>query len=199
MNVKTILLACILTATALSVISQRKPSPATQPLTLTIGLHGWATASGFKGYLAGKPISIRSVWKNTGTKPISFLLKDHDPYHGTLAFPLFLWARVTEPSGRVLTKSNAASGVGVDGWWVSSLNGSNLFIHGTQMPGDIITLKPGEVVTRIVHLDEVLSGLSTLPNGLQPGTYTVEFFHSDPLNGIDTMSNKLMIKVVAEK
>ena len=198
MKSKLILISCVLLAVTSSVMAQRRVSPSSQELKLTIHLHGWAIGPGSEGYLAGKPISIRSVWKNTGKAPISFLLKDHDPYVGTLKFPLFVWARVTDSSGRLLTKSDNPQGVMIDGWWGSALTACDFFIVGSEMPGDIITLKSGQELTRIIPLAEVLRGLKNLPNGLEPGTYTVELFHSDQLNEIDIISNKLEIKVVAE-
>jgi hypothetical protein len=116
-----------------------RAAPTTTGLALAIGVAGWG-ANG--GYFEGQPISIRCVVENCGKAPREVLLKDHDPYHGTLPYPTTLTATLLDSEGRPLIEH-----------WSQYVAWSTIF---AEMPGDRITLKPGESVVRVVPLDEVL-------------------------------------------
>src|ERR1044072_6060841 len=132
--------------------SQSRVPPSKQKLTLTIYPHGYASFRTEHSYLANEPVLIRCVWKNTGKKSATFLLDDHDDYHGTQSYPAWVQARVRDKSGSLLTKREGAE----DGFWSSNYLSSDSL---EESPGDSITLKPGEDVTRIIPLDKMLLGV----------------------------------------
>lgn len=158
--------------------------PGANGISMSISLAGWASPPGRGMYVAGKPITIRCVFTNQGSAPVSLLLKDHDDYHGTLSFPVGICARVTDATGAILTENEVAK----DGWWSWYYHWSTMFV---PMHGDYITLNPGEGVVRIVPLDEVLLGADKIRQGLKPGAYFVQLcIH-------DIVSNRLLIQVAA--
>lgn len=140
-------------------------------------------------YLVGKPISIRCVFRNSGSRPITLSLKDHDQYHGTLPYPQGVQARIEDTNHKVLTVNT----VNKEGWW-------SVFFLSSQMsafePGDNITIPPGDKVTRIIPLDEVLKGCDGLPRGLPAGNFVVQLRVFGPDLRIE--SNPLDIAVAAE-
>jgi len=142
---------------------------------------------GSERYVAGEPISIRCVWRNTREWPVSIDLKDHDDDHGTLDYPVSLSARVLDSAGTVLTENENAD----HGWWSWYFLWSTTF---ERMPGDVVTLKPGEEVVRIVPLDKVLWGVDALPGGLSEGTYIVQL----SLGMGRVVSNQLEIEIPGE-
>lgn len=157
-------------------------SASSKNISFEIQLHGWAISDS-KTYKIEQPISIHCVWKNIGNQPCSLFLKDHDSYHGTLDYPIGISAKVIDNNGKVLTQSNHGE------WWSWYYLWSTLF---KEMPGDVITLKPGEEVIRIVPLDVILRGLEAIPEGLTEGTYKVTLKYGE------LISNQLEIKLIKE-
>ena len=82
----------LLSATALS----GEPEQA-GPLVLHISAAGWG--EGGKTYSLGKPISVRVEVKNSGAKPLTLMLRDHDPYMGTRPYPDSMLLRVSDARG----------------------------------------------------------------------------------------------------
>ncbi len=93
-------------------------------------------------------------------------------------------ARIIDKKGEALTHTEDFGD-----WWTSYILSSDLYF---EMPGDRITLKPGEKVVRIVPLRAVLLGLKTLPNGLRAGEYIVE------LKLGEVVSNRMKFNVVVK-
>ena len=133
-------------------------------------------------FKVGQEIWIEVVIRNASMAPRRVLVKDHDPYHGTLSYPTDLTARVIDSKGTVVTRNE----IGKDGWWSWWFLASTLF---ETLPGDVITLRPGEEIIRIVPLNKILLGCRTLPHGLRPGRYSVQ------LSLCEMVSNPLEIRV----
>ena len=150
-------------------------------ITLSIDRHpGW-----MGGSEEGSALNIRCTFRNKSTKSLTFLLADHSDYHGTLPYPIMMSSRIIDSNGNVLTHTEDFGD-----WWTSYILSSQSY---QEMPGDRITLRPGEKVIRIVPLKSVLAGLRNLPNGIKAGKYTVE------LKLGDIVSNQLHINVVVRK
>jgi hypothetical protein len=132
-------------------------------------------------YRAGGSIKVRCVWRNAGKNPTALDLVDRDDYHKT-NWPPMMSARITDAQGHVLTNNEYYA----EGWWTSYLSGG--FIRE-----NLITLKPGEELTRVVPLDKILLRAPKLPGGLKAGTYFIE------LSLGELVSNKVEIKVVAKE
>jgi hypothetical protein len=181
MRMKITACVCLLLASAAlnPAIAQKLTS--TKDISLTIDRHpGWMGDD----YIEGDEISIRCTFRNTGNKKVTFLLADHDDYHGTMPYPAFMQARVIDAYGVVLTKTIDSR----DGWWTSYITHSDSF---NEMPGDRITLKPKESVVRIVPLRSVLAGLPGMREGsLAAGEYKVQ------LRLDEIVSNEMKIKIV---
>jgi len=139
------------------------------PLKVEIAAAGWADQEPHV-YIEGKAISIRCVIRNVSRRPQLVELKDHDAYHGTLRYPVGITAKVVRESGEVLTQNEIdRSG---EGWWSQYFVWSTTF--NPRMPGDTITIPPGEVVIRLIPLDQVIEMHPNLRSGLRSGTYTVQ-------------------------
>lgn len=98
--------------------------------------------------------SVYCLWRNISKEPVSFLLKDHDDFHGTLDYPFGIEIRITDCNGVVLTATSSRK---KEGWWASSCMHSQF---SRITPGDIITLKPNEYVIRSIGIDDVIGGLT---------------------------------------
>jgi hypothetical protein len=151
------------------------------PLVLQISATGWG--EGGKPYEVGKPISVRVELKNKGAKPLTLMLRDHDPYLGTRPYPDSMLLRVSDSNGTVLT-----GGCGRDGWWNPGSVESQLVV---EEPGDRITIPPGKHVTRVIPVDVMLAGCSRLPS-LAPGRFVIQI----GLGG--AVSNSLALEVAAK-
>lgn len=178
----------------------RAQSPTANDIAFEISKAGLAGDGGFAkyletaeqsrgAYLVGKPITIRCVFRNNGSRPVTISLKDHDQYRGTLAYPLDIQARIEDNGGKVLT----ANVVEKQGWWTAVYVSSQI---SSYEPGDIITIPPGDMVTRMVPLDEVLKGCDGLPGGLPAGHFVVQLRLFGPELRIE--SNRLEITVAAQ-
>lgn len=97
-------------------------------------------------------VAIYCSWKNISSQPVAILLKDHDSYHGTLSYVFGTQIRITDNAGRLLTTTWQSP----DGWWDSTRSSSQT---SEIMPGDIISLRPGETVIRRFGLTDILAGL----------------------------------------
>jgi hypothetical protein len=135
-----------------------------------------------EAYKAGDPIPVRCVFKNHISTPVTILLRDHDPYLGTLPYPDEIQARVSDSSGQILTTNDVSN----NEWWNSFYSSSQLML---ERPGDRVTISPGEQVTRVIPLERVLGGCPGLHDGLPAGRYTVQ------LKLARLVSNPLVIEV----
>lgn len=152
-------------------------------LELRIVLHGQAAGRADGSYVVGEPIFIKCVFANQGTEPLTLLLKDHDDYHIAWAFPAWVAAKVEDSAGKILTSPNGEE----DGFW------SAHFLSSTMMqvaPDDLVSLKPGEEVTKIIPLEKVLAGSPA--QTLAAGRYVVQLSYGDVL------SNELAVVLVPE-
>lgn len=150
-------------------------------VTFTIDRHpGW-----MGGDEAGEDFNLRCIFENRSKKAVTLLLADHNDYSGTMPYPVGLKARVIDTEGNVLTHTSDFGD-----WWTWHYMSSDGY---REMPGDRITLKPGQKVVRIVPLAMVLRGLVHLERGLRAGEYAVE------LKIGEITSNQMKIKVLAAK
>ena len=152
---------------------------------LSIEKNGFATNLGKGNYFFYKPIYIKCIWTNSNTDAITIFLKDHDEYHGTLEYPLGIGIKVENEDGKVLTKNS----ISPDEFW------SYYYLWSTTfepiMPGDSITLKPGEKLSRLIPINVILTGLPDLKSGnLDLGEYDIQIVH----NGV--YSNNLKINII---
>ena len=175
------LLGFLLISAGYSRASQKRettPCTSQEGIAIEIGLR-----EGQDGpYRVGNPIAIKTVIRNTGKSPRRVRLDDHDEYHGTRPFPDGTYARIRDSNGTVLTRNDSTN----DDWWSFEILQSTL---SQEMPGDAVTIPPGEEVVRIIPLDRVLLGCKRLPYGLRRGTYMVQL----SLCGI--VSNELKLQV----
>ena len=160
---KTFTFACFLFPLCLSGFAAESASPSN--IGFTIGAVGFARER--SDYPVGKPIRISCVFRNISSQAVDLNLKDHDPYSGTLPYPAGLMARVTDASGKVVTFNQTDK----NGWWTSFFLVSQVY---RAEPGDVITIPPEGKVTRVVSLDEILSGCDCLPHGLPSGRFLVQ-------------------------
>ena len=100
------------------------------------------------------PVNIYCSWRNRSSAPVAVLLKDHDATFGTLDFVYGMRVRILSAQGKVLTATAARQLE----WWSFS---SCCSIASSLMPGDIVTLQPGETVVRRFKLEDVLLGLKS--------------------------------------
>jgi hypothetical protein len=168
-------------ASASSEPSRRKP-PST--ISVLISPAGWGAEEPHV-YPLKKSILVHCLIQNSGKQTVSFPLKDHDPYHGTLPYPVEVSVRIQADNGAVVT-ANEIDRSG-EGWWSQYFVGSTNF--DAAMPGDTILLPPGGRVIRLIPIDQVLMMAPEIKGGLQEGTYTIKI----RVNGVT--SNSIKIKV----
>jgi hypothetical protein len=162
------------------------PFPTRTPSSIrfVIEVPEYSSSSGPGVFELGSGLALKARWKNIGDSPVELELKDHDAYHGTLEYPLGIMARVEDASGKLLTHGTA----GWEEWWTWYYVWSTTF--QPEMPGDVITLKPGEEVIRTIPLAVVLNACTGLEKGLGPGAYKVQLAHGE------LRSNVLPFRVV---
>jgi hypothetical protein len=178
---KSLLVVCSLLFLCSSTAQVARMKYSAKGISFTIDRHpGWSD-----DIKEGSSINIRCVFRNETKNSIHLFLADHNDYSGTEQYPAWLQARVTDVKGQIMTRNKMYGD-----WYSASVNNSDSI---REMPGDRITLKPGEKVTRIVPLAAVIEGLSTLPNDIRAGEYTVQL----RLN--DIVSNELKIKVIPKE
>jgi hypothetical protein len=130
------------------------PNPTQDQIEFTVSLD--APLKGSAGKESDAPISVICSWKNVSSSPVEILLKDHDSSLGTLEYPYGIMARITNQDGAVLTATSAIS----DGYWGSSAG--TMLRLSSIMPGDVVTIRPGETVVRKFVLDSVLAFLTSV-------------------------------------
>jgi hypothetical protein len=142
-------------------------------------------------YPAGGPIPIQLEISNNADEIVLVTLKDHDK-NGRQDNLWGVAARVRNADGTVLTQHDL---LGFDPdrneWWTFAYLHSDFCLVGVdcRMPGDTVTLLPGESVRRVVQLDWILIGAPLLRRPMAPGPYLVEL----SLNGLK--SNTLEISM----
>jgi small nuclear ribonucleoprotein (snRNP)-like protein len=156
---------------------------ASRHLTLEIGKTGDREEG--KPYVVGQRIGIRCKLKNAGSRPVTVVLRDHDPYLGTLRYADNLMVSVQDTAGRVITKCD----MNKDGWWTSFALMNQFPV---EEPGDRLTIPPGKHVTRVIDLDDVLGGCPCLAGRLPVGRFVVQ------VRIDDVISNQLALEVAAE-
>jgi hypothetical protein len=167
--------------------SDGEPSPAWPRLTLKP--LGWGHEEGH--YPAGKPIRLQLAITNDQPVPVEIRLRDHGK-HGD---PEPLWslsARITDKNGEVLTRSCCPE---VDDWWSSAIAISDSCGPGEcEMPGDYVTLAPGETVLRTADLASLIwncPGLVQMHRSSLPaGTYDVQL----AVDGVVSPSIKIVVE-----
>jgi hypothetical protein len=151
--------------------SDGEPSPAWPKLTLKP--LGFGQLDGH--YPAGKPILLQLAILNDQPVPVELRLRDH----GKDGDPEPLWslaARITDKDGEVLTRSCCPE---VDDWWSSAIAISDSCAPGEcEMPGDYVTLVPGQTVLRTANLGSLIWNCPALVklrrSSLPAGTYDVQ-------------------------
>ena len=183
MRVRTTAFVCLLVVAGAVIVAGSQTKTSSKDIALMIDRHpGWTGDN----YEQGGTMLIRCRVKDISRKAVTFILADHDDYHGTLPYPVFMSAKVTDLDGNVLTRSVDSP----DGWWSQYIRWSTFY---REMPGDRVTLKPQEEVVRIVPLNAILEGNPSLQDGLKAGDYFVE------LKLEDIVSNSMRIRVVPKK
>lgn len=164
-----------LTIACCPALAETKPG-----LELTIKALGWGTEGNH--YPAGRPIPLQLVLTNHGTTSTEVRLKDHGKNGGQE--PLWgLAARVADKTGKLLTRNELD--VHGDDWWSGAIAASDCAGKDCEMPGDRVSIPPGQTVLRTAELSALIAncpgltrGLDTIP--LPPGSYTVQL----SLNGL---------------
>jgi len=153
--------------------SDGEPSPAWPRLTLkTLGfgqLHG--------RYPEGKPILLQLAITNDQPVPVELRLRDHGK-DGDQEPLWSLAARITDKDDKLLTHSCCPVEEESD-WWTSAIAISDSCSPGEcEMPGDYVTLAPGETVLRAADLASLIwnaPGLVQMHRSALPvGTYDVQ-------------------------
>ncbi len=165
-----------------------EPSPALPRLTLKP--LGWGKADGH--YPAGKPILLQLAIKNDQPVPVEVHLRDHgkDGSHE----PLWgLAARITDQEGKLLTRDERDPGA--DEWWTSAIVISDSCApRECEMPGDYVTLAPGQTVLRAAELDALIWNCPALRKmsrtSLPAGTYDVQL----TLDGLISDSIQIVVE-----
>jgi hypothetical protein len=159
-----------------------EPSPAWPRLTLKP--LGWGHDDGHYG--ADKDILLQLAITNDQPVPVELRLRDHGK-NGSQERLWSLAARITDAQGKVLTRSCCHE---EDDWWSSDIAISESCLPGAcEMPGDYVTLAPGQTVLRTAELNSLVWNCPALREmhrtSLPAGTYdvqlTVDGLISEPL------------------
>lgn len=160
-----------------------EPSPALPRLTLKP--LGYGRLDGH--YPAGEPIHLQLMFTNDQPVPVELWLKDHGK-EGSQEPLWSLSARIADEQGKVLTRDECCPDG--DEWWSSAIFTSDSCGRGEcEMPGDYVTLAPGQTVLRTAELNAlawrcpglVKMGSHTLPAGTYDVQLTVDGLISEPL------------------
>jgi hypothetical protein len=168
-------LVSILTIACCPALAETKPG-----LELTIKSLGWGKDGNH--FPAGRPIPIQLAVINHGTTSTEVRLKDHGKDGGQE--PLWgLAARVADKTGKLLTRDERD--VHGDDWWSGAIAAADCAGKECEMPGDRVSIPPGQTVLRKAELDALIANCPGLARGLDyvklpPGTYTVQL----SLNGL---------------
>jgi hypothetical protein len=149
-------------------------------LELTIKALGWGKDGG-SHFPSGRPIPIQLIVTNHGPASAEVRLKDHSKEGGQE--PLWgIAARVSDKTGRLLTRDE--HDVHGDDWWSPPV--TDLCVgKDCEMPGDRVSIPPGQTVQRMTELGALIANCPGLTRGLDhiqlpAGTYTVQL----SLNGL---------------
>jgi hypothetical protein len=163
-----------LTISCASALGQPKPG-----LELTIKALGLGEEG--RHFPAGRPISLQLVVTNKGPASTEVRLKDHDK-DGRQELLWGVAAKVSDKTGRILTRDE--HDVHGDDYWSPAV--SNPCVgKECEMPGDRVSIPPGQAVRRMTELGSLIANCPGLTRGLDhiqlpSGTYTVQL----SLNGL---------------
>ena len=128
-------------------------------------------------YGKGDRVPIQLEVSNEGDDTALVTIVDHDEQGSREAHPNGLLLRVTDGKGQVLT----AHDIGISGqseWWTSQYLSSQVALPELErLPGNRISLKPGQLVRRVYDVAKVAGGCNSCPVELSifpPGTYFLE-------------------------
>jgi hypothetical protein len=157
-------------------------------LELTIKPLGWGEEG--RHFPAGRPIPIQLTVTNHGPASAEVRLKDHSKEGGQEP----LWgvaARVSDKAGRLLTRDeHDAHG---DDWWSPAVTDPCVGKE-CEMPGDRVSIPPGQSVRRMTELGALIANCPGLTRGLDhiqlpAGTYTVQL----SLNGLISAPIQILV------
>jgi len=159
-----------------------EPSPAWP--RLTVKPLGWGQEDG--RYAAGQPILLQLAITNDQPVPVELRLRDHGK-DGSQERLWSLAARITDQHGKLLTRTCCHE---EDDWWSSDIAVSDSCDpHECEMPGDYVTLAPGQTVLRTAELNSLVWNCpalremhrTSLPAGAYDVQLTVDGLVSEPL------------------
>lgn len=169
-----LLLVLALLISCASALAQPKPG-----LELTIKALGLGEEG--RHFPAGRPVPLQLVLTNKGPASTEVRLKDHGKDGGQEP----LWgvaARVSDKTGRLLTRDERD--VHGDDYWSPAISDPCMGKE-CEMPGDRVSIPPGQTVRRMTELGSLIASCPGLTRGLDhiqlpAGTYTVQL----SLNGL---------------
>ena len=139
---------------------------------------------------AGRPIPLQLVLTNKGPAPTEARLKDHDK--GGRQEPLWgVAARVSDKTGRLLTRDERD--VHGDDYWSPAITDPCVGKE-CEMPGDRVSIPPGQTVRRMTELGSLIASCPGLTRGLDhiqlpAGSYTVQL----SLNGLTSEPIQIVV------
>lgn len=146
---------------------------------LTLKPHGYGQADG--RYPAGQPVLLQLVITNDKPVPVELWLKDHGK-NGDQEPLWSLAARITDKEGKLLTRDECCADA--DEWWTSAvIISDSCGPRECEMPGDYVTLAPGQTVLRTAELNALVWNCPALVKmsrtSLPAGTYDVQLTVDD--------------------
>ena len=168
-TVARLLLVLVLTLSCASALAEPKTG-----LELTIKALGWGKDGG-NHFPSGRPIPIQLTVTNHGPASAEVRLKDHakegaqEPLWGVAA-------KVADKTGRLLTRDEHDPHG--DDWWSPAVTDPCLG-KDCELPGDRVSIPPGQSVRRMTELGALITNCPGLTRGLDhiqlpAGTYTVQ-------------------------
>jgi len=187
LDVRCILACCLILALAASV-GAAVPPPKTG-LELTIKALGWGKDGG-NHFPSGRPIPIQLTVTNYGPASVEVRIKDHNK-EGAQEMLWGLAARVSDKTGRLLTRDEHDPHA--DDWWSPAVT-DPCAGKECEMPGDRVSLPPGQAVKRMTELGPLIANCPGLTKGLDhiqlpAGTYTVQL----SLNGLASAPIQIVV------
>lgn len=176
-------LVLALTISCLPALAQPKPGLELTVKALGLGEEG-------RHFLAGRPIPLQLILTNKGPAPTEVRLKDHGKDGGQEP----LWgvaARVSDKTGRLLTRDERD--VHGDDYWSPAITDPCMGKE-CEMPGDRISIPPGQTVRRMTELGSLIASCPGLTRGLDhiqlpAGSYTVQL----SLNGLTSAPIQIVV------
>lgn len=147
--------------------------------SLTLKPLGYGQVDG--RYPAGQPILLQLVITNDKPVPVELWLKDHGK-NGDQEPLWSLAARITDKEGKLLTRDECCPDA--DEWWTSAvIISDSCGPRECEMPGDYVTLAPGQTVLRTAELNALVWNCPALRKmsrtSLPAGTYDVQLTVDD--------------------